>query len=46
MIRALRIQYPGAFYHGTCRGNEQRDIVLNKEDREVFLERLALSPNI
>jgi len=25
---------------------EQRDIVLNKEDREVFLERLALSPNI
>jgi len=26
MARPLRIQYPGAVYHVTCRGNERRDI--------------------
>jgi len=46
MARALRIQYPGAFYHVTCRGNERRDIFLSREDREVFLEKLALSSGI
>jgi len=43
MARALRIQYPGAFYHVTCRGNERRDIFLGKPDQEVFLEKLAIS---
>ena len=43
MARALRIQYPGAFYHVTCRGNERRDIFLGKPDQEVFLEKLASS---
>lgn len=26
MASPLRIQYPGAFYHVTARGNEQKDI--------------------
>ena len=26
MARALRIQYPGAHYHVTCRGNEKRAV--------------------
>jgi REP element-mobilizing transposase RayT len=43
MARALRIQYPGALYHVTCRGNERKNVFVNKEDRTVFLEKLALS---
>lgn len=43
MARALRIQYPGASYHVTCRGSESKDIFLSKEDQKVFLEKLALS---
>ena len=46
MARALRIQYPGAFYHVTCQGNERRDIFLSKEDQKVFLEKLGLSSDI
>ncbi len=37
MSRALRIQYPGAFYHVTSRGNERQDIFKNNRDRERFL---------
>lgn len=37
MARPLRIQYPGAFYHITARGNEQKDIFRNDKDRERFL---------
>ena len=43
MARALRIQYPGAFYHVTCRGNERKDIFVDQEDRTVFLEMPAVS---
>ena len=43
MARALRIQYPGAFYHVTCSGNRRKHIFLDKEEQEFFLERLALS---
>jgi REP element-mobilizing transposase RayT len=43
MARALRIQYPGAFYHVTCRGNERKGIFLDKQDQKIFLEKLALS---
>jgi len=32
----LRIEYPGAFYHVTSRGNERRPIFLAKEDYERF----------
>ncbi len=37
MARPLRIIYPGAFYHVTSRGNEQRDVFKSRRDREKFL---------
>jgi len=40
MARPLRIEYPGAFYHVTSRGNERRDIFKSQRDREKFLEYL------
>ena len=40
MGRPLRITYPGAFYHITSRGNEQKPVYKNKRDREKFLEYL------
>jgi len=40
MARALRIQYPGAYYHVTSRGNERKAIFKNKGDRESFLSYL------
>ncbi|MCR4314360.1 MAG: transposase [Candidatus Uhrbacteria bacterium] len=41
MSRPLRIQYPGALYHVTDRGNRKGDIFLDDRDRNVFLEKLA-----
>lgn len=41
MARPLRIEYPGAFYHVSSRGNEQKDIFKSRKDREKFLEYLA-----
>ena len=41
MGRPLRIEYPGALYHITSRGNERRDIFLDEKDREKFLETVA-----
>lgn len=38
MARPLRIQYPGAVYHVTCRGNERKEIYLDKKDRSKFLQ--------
>lgn len=43
MARPLRIQYPGAYYHVTCRGNERRRIFLDDDDRYRFLRLLAES---
>lgn len=40
MARPLRIEYPGAFYHVTARGNEQKDIFKSMKDREKFLSYL------
>ena len=40
MARQLRINYPGAFYHVTSRGNEQKAVFKSKRDREKFLEYL------
>lgn len=37
MARPLRIQYPGAYYHVTSRGNEQKNIFKSQKDREQFL---------
>jgi len=46
MARALRISYPHAFYHVTCRGNERREIFKDDQDRTVFLEKLQISLEI
>ncbi|HEX2768023.1 MAG TPA: transposase [Geobacteraceae bacterium] len=40
MARPLRIEYPGAFYHVTSRGNEQKDVFKSLRDRGKFLEYL------
>jgi len=40
MARQLRINYPGAFYHVTSRGNEQKAVFKSKREREKFLEYL------
>ena len=45
MARPLRIQYPGAVYHVTCRGNEQKDIFKDDADRKRFLQILTQSLN-
>ena len=37
MARPLRILYPGALYHVTSRGNEQKPIYLSDQDRQSFL---------
>ena len=37
MGRPLRIEYPGAMYHVTSRGNERRNIFLEHADRTKFL---------
>ena len=41
MARPLRIEYAGAFYHITARGNERKDIFKSRRDREQFLSYLA-----
>ena len=38
MGRPLRIQYPGALYHITSRGNERSKIFIDDSDRIEFLE--------
>lgn len=43
MARPLRITYPGAYYHVTSRGNEQKDVFKSQRDREKFLGYLASS---
>jgi len=41
MARPLRIEYPEAWYHVTCRGNEKRNIFRDDGDREKLLEILS-----
>lgn len=41
MSRPLRIEFAGALYHVTSRGDGQEDIYLDDSDRELFLEVLA-----
>jgi REP element-mobilizing transposase RayT len=43
MARALRIQFPGACYHITCRGVEQRSIYETNQDRSRFIVLLKRS---
>ena len=40
MARPLRIEYPGAVYHVTGRGNETKAIFRDDRDREAFLDTL------
>jgi len=42
MGRPIRIEYPGALYHVTSRGNERRDIFVDDDDRRKFLGILAV----
>ena len=37
MARPLRIEYSGAFYHITSRGNERKEVFKSQRDREKFL---------
>ena len=46
MARPLRIQYPGAVYHVSCRGNEKKNIFKDYGDRQRFLKILAQSLHI
>jgi len=46
MARPLRIQYPGAVYHITCRGNARTVIYKDDKDRKAFLEILTESQKI
>ncbi len=41
MSRPLRIEYPGAIYHITSRGNGRQRIYLSNEDRRLFLATVA-----
>ena len=41
MTRPLRIEFPGAVYHVTSRGNARQPIFLDDDDRETFLATLA-----
>lgn len=43
MVRPLRIEYPGALYHVTSRGNARANIFLDDRDRKVFLDTLSLT---
>jgi len=40
MARPLRIEYPGAVYHVTSRGNEKKPVFKDDTDRENFLNTL------
>lgn len=41
MARPLRIEYPGAVYHVTSRGNARKKIFKDNKDREDFLKVLS-----
>ena len=45
MARALRIQFPDAYYHVICRGNAKKTIFYDDLDRKKFLEQLIDSLN-
>ena len=41
MSRPLRIEFSGAVYHVTSRGNARQDIFLDNQDRDTFLDVLS-----
>lgn len=46
MARSIRIEYSGAWYHVTYRGNERKAIFSDDLDRVKFLEILAKSAEL
>ena len=38
MARQLHVEYPGALYHLTARGNDQQTIFYAETDRQHFLK--------
>jgi putative transposase len=43
MARPLRLEYAGALYHVTSRGNERKALFYSDEDRELLRQKLAAS---
>jgi len=41
MARPLRLEFPGAIYHVTCRGNRREKVFSDRQDRLVWLEETA-----
>ena len=41
MARPLQLEFPGAIYHLTARGNTRQNIFLDDEDRTRFLALLG-----
>jgi len=41
MARPLRLEFPGALYHITSRGNARQDIFVDDGDRQMFLSNFA-----
>jgi putative transposase len=41
MTRPLRLEFPGAVYHLTSRGNARQRIFFSDTDRAIFLETLS-----
>lgn len=46
MVRPLRIEYPGAWYHVACRGNRRTKIFEDNKDRNRFLKALTESSGV
>ena len=46
MTRPLRIEFPGALYHVTCRGDRREDIFFDEADRLLWLPRPAAYFNV
>ncbi|MCP4489553.1 MAG: hypothetical protein GY820_19890 [Gammaproteobacteria bacterium] len=41
MVRPLRLEFPGALYHITSRGDRREDIYRDDQDRQLFLSVLS-----
>jgi hypothetical protein len=46
VLGPLRIEYPGAFYDVTSRGNERRMVFQSNQDREKYLCYFELKDHI
>lgn len=42
MVRPLRGEYAGAYYHGMNRGNQPRQVYYGDSDYQLFLDRLGV----